>query len=258
MTHIMKNEERAAYLRRDLDLILRKWRNLPVPASRHGWIHDVREALGMMSSELAARMKVSGASITKMEQSEKKGTIRIGSLRRAARAMNCSLVYALVPNHGSLERVVEERLKKISFNTLLSLIPLKDIIKRDNMELVAGCAKYVKYEHLWTDDPRGVALIDSYFDKARAQLNAEMNAEVERAKRKEAALRDEAAEDEDWDDEETDEEEDEDEEAGDSEEEGKVEEAEEPIEVEMEEKKIDSESPAAQTGGVGGPRIRGL
>lgn len=81
------------------------------PASRfavpqRGWIRAIRDALGMTAADLAHRLGVSGASVRSMEESELSHGIRLSSLERAAAAMDCTLVYAFIPNHG-LERTVQ-------------------------------------------------------------------------------------------------------------------------------------------------------
>ena len=52
-----------------------------------------------------------------MEKSEAAAKIRIETLRRAADALDCNLVYALVPRQG-LQHVVEERARNIALNHL--------------------------------------------------------------------------------------------------------------------------------------------
>jgi predicted DNA-binding mobile mystery protein A len=74
----------------------------------YGWIKAVRGALGMSTAQLAARLGVKQPSIVALEQSEAKGTIELATLRRAAEALGCTLVYALVPNKP-LESTVRER-----------------------------------------------------------------------------------------------------------------------------------------------------
>src|SRR5205814_3836994 len=63
-----------------------------------GWIKAVRESLGMTTAQLAKRLKVKQPTVVKMEQSEAKGTIELATLRRVAEALDCTLVYAFVPN----------------------------------------------------------------------------------------------------------------------------------------------------------------
>jgi predicted DNA-binding mobile mystery protein A len=64
--------------------------------------------LGMSSEQLAKRLGVKQPSVVAMEQSEAKGTIELATLRRVAEALDCTLVYALVPNKP-LETIVRDR-----------------------------------------------------------------------------------------------------------------------------------------------------
>jgi predicted DNA-binding mobile mystery protein A len=73
-----------------------------------GWTKAVREALGMTTAQLAKRLGVKQPSVVAMEQSEAKGTIQLATLRHVAEALDCTLVYALVPNKP-LEAMVRER-----------------------------------------------------------------------------------------------------------------------------------------------------
>jgi predicted DNA-binding mobile mystery protein A len=73
-----------------------------------GWIKAVREALGMTTAQLARRLGVKQPSVVAFEQSEAKGSIELATLRRVAEALDCSLVYALVPNKP-LEETVRAR-----------------------------------------------------------------------------------------------------------------------------------------------------
>jgi predicted DNA-binding mobile mystery protein A len=52
----------------------------------------------MTAAQLATRMGVSQSTVSEMEKAEVRGAIQLSSLKRAAEAMNCMLVYALVPN----------------------------------------------------------------------------------------------------------------------------------------------------------------
>ena len=74
-----------------------------------GWIKAVREALGMNSKQLAARLNVSPPRITALEKSEIDETVTLASLRRAAEALDCALVYSFIPKGGSLENVLQVR-----------------------------------------------------------------------------------------------------------------------------------------------------
>src|ERR1700733_5271987 len=73
-----------------------------------GWIKAIRQALGMSTAQLARRLKIKQPSLVALEQSEAKGTIELATLRRAAAALDCTLVYALVPNKP-LETTLRDR-----------------------------------------------------------------------------------------------------------------------------------------------------
>ena len=83
------------------------------PAERYraparGWIRAIRQALGITTAQLAKRMGVRQPSIVDLERSEEKGSIALATLRRAAEALDCSLVYVLIPNEP-LETTIRER-----------------------------------------------------------------------------------------------------------------------------------------------------
>ena len=78
-----------------------------------GWIRAVKEALGMSSKQLAARLGVSPPRITALEKSEVDETVTLSSLRRAAEALDCALVYSFVPK-GSFEEVLQTRARRIA------------------------------------------------------------------------------------------------------------------------------------------------
>ncbi len=78
---------------------------------RSGWLRASREALGMSSKDLAARLGVTESTVVRLEASERADTAQLSSLRRAADALGCDLVYALVPRRP-LEETVQEQARK--------------------------------------------------------------------------------------------------------------------------------------------------
>lgn len=86
-------------------------------APRKGWIRAIRDALGMTGPQLARRMGITQQSVVDLEKSEGAAKIRLETLRRAADALDCTLVYALVPRNG-LQQAVEERARKIAIDHL--------------------------------------------------------------------------------------------------------------------------------------------
>lgn len=82
-----------------------------------GWIRAIRDALGMTGVQFSKRLKISPQGVDTLEKSEANGSIKIETLRRAAEALDCTLVYALVPN-SSLEAMVYDRARKIALRDL--------------------------------------------------------------------------------------------------------------------------------------------
>jgi predicted DNA-binding mobile mystery protein A len=78
-----------------------------------GWLRAVRDALGMSGTQFARRLGVSWQSMDDLEKSEAAGTIGLETLRKAAAALDCTLVYAIVPNRP-LETLVEERAQALA------------------------------------------------------------------------------------------------------------------------------------------------
>jgi len=104
----MRPQERAT-ARRKLDKRLNILRNLDQFARpSRGWIKAIREALGMTTAQLARRIGVSQPRAVAIEKAEASGAITLESLERAARALDCQLVYALVPRKP-LQELTEER-----------------------------------------------------------------------------------------------------------------------------------------------------
>jgi predicted DNA-binding mobile mystery protein A len=93
--------------------ILEPWQALRTSrAPSQGWVSTVRRALGMSSAQLAGRMQITRQSLEALEAREVAGTATVDALRRAADALDCDLVYALVPRQGSLEAVVTAQARR--------------------------------------------------------------------------------------------------------------------------------------------------
>ena len=71
----------------------------------------------MRGVQFARRLEIRPQSVETLEKSEAGGSIQLKTLRRAAEALDCTLVYALVPNK-SLEEAVRERARKIAVRDL--------------------------------------------------------------------------------------------------------------------------------------------
>lgn len=85
---------------------------------QEGWIRTVRKTLGMSLLQLGRKLNISKQSVSELERREAEGTIQLQKLREVAQAMNLHLVYALVPNDGSLESLVRERARAWAINVV--------------------------------------------------------------------------------------------------------------------------------------------
>ena len=90
--------------------LLRPLSREPLPYA--GWIRAIRQALGMSGRELGGRLGVSQQTIPNIERSEQRGTIKLETLRRAADALDCDLVYALVPRRSLDDLVMAQARRK--------------------------------------------------------------------------------------------------------------------------------------------------
>jgi predicted DNA-binding mobile mystery protein A len=101
-----------------------------------GWIKAIREALGMSTAQLAARMGVQQPSVVLLEHSEARKRIKLETLERAAQALNCRLVYALVPNEP-LDTMVKERARAVAQRHMLAI---SHSMRLENQEVTDGKA----------------------------------------------------------------------------------------------------------------------
>jgi predicted DNA-binding mobile mystery protein A len=112
---------------RQLDKQLERWRSpskSPVP--RGGWLRAIRHALGMSTSQFARRLDISQPRVLKLEKAEMDGSVTLASLRKAAEALGCEFVYAIVPRepletmvHRQADHVARAELKSVSHSMAL-------------------------------------------------------------------------------------------------------------------------------------------
>ena len=108
----MRSDDRAL-ARRQLDKRLAELRELEAfSRPPRGWIKAIREALGMTTAQLARRLGVSQPRVTAMEKGEIQGSLTLESLEKAAHAMDCRFVYALVPREPLVDTVREQAERK--------------------------------------------------------------------------------------------------------------------------------------------------
>ena len=92
-----------------------------VPRPPNGWIRALRQAMGISAGELARRMGTSRQLPLQLERGEAEDRITLRSLRAIADALDCDLVYALVPRAASLEAAMEDRARSQARSRVLGV-----------------------------------------------------------------------------------------------------------------------------------------
>ena len=121
---------------------------------QHGWIATIRGALGMTQDAFGARMKIAKQRVSQLEQRERTGDIKLSQLQDAANALNCDLVYALVPREP-LETIVQRRAREYALRELAAVertMQLEDQATRIDEDRIRDyIARHVDEKDLWRD-----------------------------------------------------------------------------------------------------------
>ena len=164
---IAPTQPTSSRAREALERRLAHWREMPDPTARPfgGWVRAIREALAMTTEDLAARMGLTQSSVTRLEKSEKARTVQLDTLARAAEALDCDLVYALVPRRplddiisDQADRRAMEKLRRLGHTMALEAQGLDDAHLRSSFELLRADA--LRSPGLWHD-------VDSRSDLAK-------------------------------------------------------------------------------------------
>lgn len=156
---ITGRERRAELARKNLDRKLTPFRDMQLARPVGGWIRAIRDALGMTSRQLARRMGLVQSRVVALEKAEANGATTLKSLREAAEALDCRLIYAFVPNRP-LEEIVRDRAREKAFrqhaqvahgmlleNQALSVAQTQEELNRLTNEILSEPLR-----HLWDDE----------------------------------------------------------------------------------------------------------
>ncbi|HWG21611.1 MAG TPA: hypothetical protein VG225_13860 [Terracidiphilus sp.] len=67
-----------------------------------GWLRELRHVGGVPLEDIARRLHTTRFGVMRLERAEKAGTISLKALRRMAGALDCDVVYAVVPRTRTL------------------------------------------------------------------------------------------------------------------------------------------------------------
>jgi predicted DNA-binding mobile mystery protein A len=93
----MKMEQRKILIQALEAAITGSIATAPVTTPTKGWIRAVRQALDLTQSQTAKKLGMRQQAYANIEVREQKEKVTLETLRRAAGALDCDLVYAFVP-----------------------------------------------------------------------------------------------------------------------------------------------------------------
>lgn len=85
-----------------------------------GWLRSIRESLGRSLRAQAEIAGISSVTLTKSERSEAEDRISLAQLRKLAAALDCELVYGLVPKKP-LHEMIEDRAELLAKQEVLGV-----------------------------------------------------------------------------------------------------------------------------------------
>lgn len=123
-----------------------------------GWIATVRKALGMSGPQLAKRIGVTRARVSKVENAESEGAVTLKTMNTFAEAMGCRFVYAIVPE-GHIEDVIRAQARKkakalvttASSHMALEGQSLSEARNAEKIELIASELARTMPSDFWMD-----------------------------------------------------------------------------------------------------------
>lgn len=146
---------------KQLDRQLRPWLQIRTRFQpRQGWVSCIRKALGITFPQLAKRLGVARSRAARIQEAEMNGALTLHTLKETANALDCDLVYALVPRkplqallREQAEKVARQKLQRISHSMALEdqLVPAlqqKEQLEELINDLLSGPRK-----QLWEDNP---------------------------------------------------------------------------------------------------------
>lgn len=122
-----------------------------------GWIKAIRNALGLTTTQLAKKLGVVQSRVFSIEKDEVLGNLKLKTLENVAQALDCQLVYALVPNkkletmaYEQAEKKAKKMLNKVEHNMKLE----NQGAKITDKELEALIKEFLKgsQSRLWDED----------------------------------------------------------------------------------------------------------
>ncbi len=122
----------------------------------NGWIKPIREALGMSAKDLAVKVGIDQSRISRLENAEKMGNIKLSSMQKIAQGLGMEFVYGFVPK-DTLESIVREqayklaveKFKRLNHTMRLELQELSDEQKKKALQDMIDKILIDEPKHFW-------------------------------------------------------------------------------------------------------------
>ena len=142
--------------RMQLDNYFEKLKKINLSRPKKGWIREIRESLGMSMNDLGNRVGTIKQGIERFEKEELLGKVTLETLGKIAVAMDCDLVYFLVPKTkltATIDKQAELVAKEISLavekTMALENQSTSPKYRRQGVEIIKGKILVDGHKKLW-------------------------------------------------------------------------------------------------------------
>ncbi len=110
--------------RKQLEVVFSKLRQIDYALPAKGWMHAIRHSLEMPLKTMSKKLGYSVQGAKDLEIREANGSVTLNTLREAAEAMDCKLIYFIVPKKlldETLESAASELANKMTTTVSTSM-----------------------------------------------------------------------------------------------------------------------------------------
>ena len=145
-------------LRQQLDAQINELRAFcSVQRPSKGWIKTIRQAIGISTKQIAKKLHMSQQAFSKIEHAEASMHITMKTLEKAAQALNCRLVYVLIPEKPLEEVVLKQMGKKVDeiIDNIHHSMALEDqstnidVLRQEKENLMASFKQKKNISFIW-------------------------------------------------------------------------------------------------------------
>ena len=120
---------------------------------RDGWIHYMRQTLGLTLSELGARSDHSKQGVAQAERREAEGQVSLSTLKKMAEAMECELIYAFVPKKELKtlihDKAIEKARKTLGLADLHMKLENQKVEGDEEVRVERLAKKFIEQGDIW-------------------------------------------------------------------------------------------------------------